>query len=327
VSASPTVRAEVEKLARLLDHDAEDLGFLEAVGPADLRALRRQMTDVLYDRDPAILQGAATAGRLLPAPLVAALAQRTFGPLLSARIAARMDADRAVDLVERLPDAFLADVAAEIDPRRTRDIIVRVPSEKVVRIACELAARGDYMAMGRFVDHLPPVAAQAVLARLSDADLLRIAFVGEEPERLRAVIADLPDERLAGTLRAADRCGLWPEALALAAELDDGRLAELAARQEDDLVDSLLTAAHDEGLWPVVLPMVRRLGDDARRRVLRRPAFRRKAVLAAIVAAATEGGLWDELEALVPLLGAPARREVAAAVARRDGAGPPPVGP
>jgi hypothetical protein len=320
VSASPTVRAEVEKLARLLDHDAGDLAFLEAVESADLRTLREQMTDVLYDRDPAVLQGAATAGRLLPVPLVAALAQRTFGPLLSARIAARLDADRAVDLAERLPDAFLADVAAELDPRRTRDIIVRVPAEKVVRIACELAARGDYVAMGRFVDHLPTAAAHAVVAELSDADLLRIAFVGEEPERLRAVIADLPDERLAGTLRAADRCGLWAEALALAAELDDGRLADLAVRQEDELVDSLLAAAHDEGLWPVVLPMVRRLGDEARRRLLRRPAFRRKAVLRAIVDAAAQAGSWEDLDAVVPLLGAPARREVAAAVARHDGA-------
>jgi hypothetical protein len=321
VTSALKTRAEVEKLARLLHRDPADLAFLEDAAPADVRALREQVTDTLFDDDAAVLERAAAASRRLPNPVVATIAQRAFGPLLSARIASRLEPQRAVELAGRLPDEFLADVAVELDPRRVSAIVAGIPREQIVRIGLVLARRGEHVAMGRFVGLLPQRSVTAVVDALSDADLLRIAFVSEDQEHIEAVIADLPDHRLAGMLGAADADGLWPEALSLAAELGNdriARLAALAAAQDDRVLDSLLAVAQDDGLWPAVLPLVRGLDDDARLRFARRPAFKRKTVLRAAVAAAAECGLWAELLPIVPALTAPARREVATAVAALD---------
>jgi hypothetical protein len=243
--ATLQTRAEVEKLARLLGRDPETLGFLDEVPPADLRRLREQVTDTLYDGDAAALQRTAAAGRVLPPPLVAALAQKAFGPLLSARITSLLEPERAVDLAARLPVDFLADVAVELDPRRTRAVITGVPIDRTVRIAEELTARGEHVAMGRFIGHLEPECLAAVVDALGDADLLRIAFVAEDRDRFGEVLAGLPDERVEGMILAAHEDGLWPEALALVAEVDDDRIPRLAAAaavQDDAVLDGLLDA-------------------------------------------------------------------------------------
>jgi len=124
-------RAEVLRLARLLDRDPDELAYLEALGPADLRALRRRVTETLYDAHDGALRRLAAAGRLLPGALTATLAQRAFGPLLSARLAGLLDLDRAVDVAGRLPPPFLADVAGEMDPRRASALIASISPELI----------------------------------------------------------------------------------------------------------------------------------------------------------------------------------------------------
>jgi hypothetical protein len=243
--ATLQTRAEVEKLARLLGREPSTLGFLDAVPPDDLRALREQVTDALYDVDRAALQRTASAGGMLPPALVAKLAQKAFGPLLSARIASLLEPERAVDLAGRLPVDFLADVAVDLDPRRAHAVIVGMPIDRTVRIARELAARGEHVAMGRFIGHLSPDCLAAVVDALGDADLLRIAFVAEDRDRFENVLGELPDERVTGMIRAAHEYDLWPEALALVTELEDERvprLAALAATQDPAVLDGLTGA-------------------------------------------------------------------------------------
>lgn len=118
VSEALEAQAETLKLARLLDCDAERLIYLEEVPLDDLRALRQQITEVLFTAHEASMRRLATASKLLPVGLVANLGQHTFGPMLSARIAGLLDTDRAVDVATRMPTEFLADVACELDPRR-----------------------------------------------------------------------------------------------------------------------------------------------------------------------------------------------------------------
>ena len=44
-------RAEIRKLSRMLGRESAGLDYLEAVPLADLRALRGQITDVLWNAD------------------------------------------------------------------------------------------------------------------------------------------------------------------------------------------------------------------------------------------------------------------------------------
>jgi hypothetical protein len=89
MSASLHVRPEIAKLASLLDREPADLAYLEKCSADDVRALRDQVTDLLFDSDRHAMQRIATASKVVPVKLVATLGERVFGPLLCARVARR----------------------------------------------------------------------------------------------------------------------------------------------------------------------------------------------------------------------------------------------
>jgi hypothetical protein len=173
-------RAEILKLARLLERDAESLSYLAEVPAADLRALRERVTEVLFTAHEPALRKLAAASRLLPVGLVASLGQHTFGPMLSARITGLLEPTRAVDVASRLPIDFLADAAVELDPRRASAVVGGIPPQRIAEITGELARRREYVTMGRFVGHLDDAALGAALDALDDEDLLHTLLVMED---------------------------------------------------------------------------------------------------------------------------------------------------
>ena len=118
-------RPEVLKLARLLQRDPDTLAYLDGVPEPDLRALRELVTERLFSAQGQALSRLASASKLLPTGLAATIGERTFGPLLCARVAGLLEPSRAVDVAAKLPTPFLADVAIELDPRRAHDVIGR----------------------------------------------------------------------------------------------------------------------------------------------------------------------------------------------------------
>jgi hypothetical protein len=225
-------RAETLKLARLLGCEAEELGYLAGVAAADLRLLRDQATEVLYGGQGAALGRLAAASRLLPVALVAQLAERAFGPVLSARLAGLIEPERAVELAARLPIGFLASLAIELDPRRARDVIARIPPDQIARISSELTRRREYVTMGRFVGALPDASIRAAMGAMDPPTMLEVALVLEDKQRLGDVFALIGPEATDGIIAAAVDAGLAEEALALLDQLDDGQRARLLARPE-----------------------------------------------------------------------------------------------
>src|SRR5579884_3252370 len=185
------LQPEIVKLARLLHRDPEQLSYLEQVPPGDLGLLREQVTEALFNAHDGTLRRLAAASRLLPAGLVASLGQGTFGPMLSARIAGLLEADRAVEIAAKMPTAFLADVAVELDPRRASAVIAGIPPERIFEITAELERRGEYVTMGRFVGHLSDAALHTALEALDDEAFSKTMFVIEEPvdDGVRRVLA------------------------------------------------------------------------------------------------------------------------------------------
>lgn len=182
--------AEIRKLARVLGVPPERFAYLHDVPSADLRQLREQVTSTLFDSHLGVLERMAGASRLLPSSLLAKLAEKAFGPLLSARIAGLVDAGRGVDIAKRLPPGFLADVAAELDPRRAAGIIAGLPEPLVVAVATELTRREDWITIARFVDHLPESTIVASLEVIPDHGLPHVAAMVDDPARV-AYVADL----------------------------------------------------------------------------------------------------------------------------------------
>jgi hypothetical protein len=237
----------VLKLARLLRREPEQLEYLELVSPDDLRALREQVTDMLFDAHDGTLRRLAAASKLLPAGLVATLGQHAFGPVLSARISGLLDPDRAVDIAAKLPSEFLAEIAIDIDPRRASAVIAGMPARQVVDVTHILIRRGDYVTMGRFVGHLSDEALRASVGEFGDADLLRTAFVLEDRDRLDELAELVGEDRIAGLAEVAERDDLWPEAIDLLMNLDRDRVAEGLARLEPDRRELVLERAREQG--------------------------------------------------------------------------------
>lgn len=220
-------RAEAMKLARLLGLLAEDLDYLHPVGAADLRALREQVTEVLFGSQGQALGRLAAASRLLPVSLVAQLAERVFGPVLSARVAGLLEPDRAVELASKLPVPFLADIAVELDPRRAREVIVRIPASQIGAISRELTRRREYVAMGRFVGYLPDASIGAALGAMDGLALLNVAVVLENKAKLPDLVTMIEPERIEQMIRLAAASDLAEEALGLLEHLSEDQRARL----------------------------------------------------------------------------------------------------
>jgi hypothetical protein len=319
VSTALETRAEIIKLARLLGTPADQLGYLERAAPEDLRALREQATDRLFEGDQDRLHKLALASRVLPATIGATIARWALGALLSARVTGLLVPSKAVAIAAHLPASFLADIAVELDPRRAREVIERMPAWQVGEVAAELARRNEHVAMGRFVGYLGDEALTASMEQIDDAGLLRIAFVMVGKDRLDHVLSLLPEGRLAGVMHAADRGGLWPEALDLLDHLSDerqGALAEIATAE--GLLANLTEVAHAEGLWDTVLPVIPHMTEASRLSLARLPIVENREALAAILETAGNHDLWAAILPLVDHLPAGSRDTVASLAADFD---------
>lgn len=312
-------RAEIVKLARVLGTPPDQLGYLERASPRDLQVLRERATDSLYERDRERLHKLALASRMLPSTVAAGIARWALGALLSARITGLLVPHKAIQIAKRLPTAFLADIAVELDPRRAREVIELMPARQVADVAAELTRRGEYVTMGRFVAYLGDDAIKAAMAQIDDPGLLRIAFVMEGKDRLDHVVGLLPDDRLAGVLRAAEQARLWPEALDLLDHLSPqrkGQLAELAASL--GLLEGLTQAAHAERLWDVVLPVVPLMTAATRLGLARLSVVENRDALWGILDSAARFELWEALLPIVDQLPPNSRDMVAALAAEFD---------
>jgi hypothetical protein len=218
---SAAVRGEVLKLARLLQRDPESLRYLEQLDPVDLRELREQVTEMLFSAHGGVLGRLATASRLLPVGVIASIAERALGPLITARIAGMLEPSRAVEVAAKLPGPFLADVAAEIDPRRAGDVIALIPPHQIIEVTRELVHRREYVTIGRFVGRLSASARLAALDVIDSATLAQVAFVVEDEAGLLQLFEDVPAARRRELVDAAAAAGLTGQLLELVARLPD----------------------------------------------------------------------------------------------------------
>ena len=221
MSFAHATRAELMKLARLLDTEVEEIAYLAEAEVAQLRALREQVTEVVFDSGGVALGRLAGASRLLPTGVIAAIAEHAFGPMLAARIAGLLEPGRAADVAAKLPTPFLAQVAPHLDPRRAADVLARIPAERIAEVAAELIAAQEFVTLGRFVGHLPDEAIALAVRAMDDFTALSVAFVLEERSGLERVLSLMDPPRLERLLDAAVGTELWPEVLELLAEVPE----------------------------------------------------------------------------------------------------------
>lgn len=316
--------AEILKLARFLDIDAQQLDILDAVPPADIRALRAQVTHHFFASDHHFFRRLVTASRLLPISLLAMVAEKVLGPMLAARVAGQMDVDRGVGIAERLPTDFLAELCLSLDPDHTQDLIRAMPINRIRDVAKALAKDEEYVTMARFVDIVTEDAIRGVLEDLhDDAALLHIAFFVEDKPRLERILDLLPETRIVRIIEmAAARNDLWPEALSLMEHVGDGwrgRLGDLAASLDTHVLDSMIRSVASEDLWSIVLPVVQCMRPESQARFASHATMQEPEMLRSALHAADREGNWHLVLPLIEQMDDTAKASVARQTDALDG--------
>lgn len=310
-------RAEAHKLGQVLQLANDAALELEALPTERLRDLRLSLYEALARFDARLFRRIAAIFKRLPILLVVWIA-RLAGPLLTARVAGDMPARRAARMAQKLPPAFVADVCRYLDPRSAPDLIHALSHDTILPIALELIRRRDWITTGRFVDFLDDLAIRAVLDQLDDDEsLLRIAFYVESRNRLDHLVRLIPPERLRrAILLAVDESrDLLTEVIALIIHVSYAlkrELGDLAAAQDERVLNRVMAAVHTQGLWADLLPVISVLSQPAQYKVVNLPILRHDpAVLAAILVTAHRRRLWCDVLPLVHHMDQPMREAVA----------------
>jgi hypothetical protein len=222
--------AEIEKLAHQLGVDPSRLDFLSKVPPGDLRKLRGEIGDYLFEADKHHFTKVAAVSRVVPTAIAAKVTEFALPPLIAARTAELLDPAKAADMVTRLSESYLADVSAAMDPTRAPELIEKIPSEQVAKVAAELSRRGEWVVMGGFVSAVSGPALQQALAGLDGEELVRIGFVLDDLSRMDEITALLSDAQLDQMLTAAVDHDLWEELDGVLASLTGTQAARIAGR-------------------------------------------------------------------------------------------------
>ena len=296
MSALLARRAEILKLERLLGTTPGAFNFLEKIDAPAIRALREQMTGVLFDSDRAALQKVAAATKITPTAIAAVIAEKALGPLLCARVAALLPADKAIDISRRLSPDFLAEVCLHLDPRRVQEIIRGTPVSLVVAVSKRLEQQREFVTMARFVDALTLDAIKAVMAETDDVEaLLRTAFFVENPARNNELIALLPKAKLKRLVQVSTTSAeLWVTGLGLMELLTPqwrGEMGALAAELDAAALERIVRFTEQENLWDAELTTLMAMPEAARRQMLESPAFSAPAIRSAIAATAKTRGV------------------------------------
>lgn len=311
-------RAEVDKLGRALGLDPLGLSHLQDIPAEDLRALRQALDERLHTIDASLFRGVARLLRWVPIWFAGWMA-RLFGPLLTARVAGEMPARRGARMAQRLPTPLLAEVCQYLDPRCAHDLILMLPVPVIVEVALELVRRRDWMTTGRFVDALSDEAICAVLEQVHDDEvLLRIAYYVESRDRLDHVVRLLPRERLRQTILLAvePERDVLTEVVSLIVHVSYAlkrELGDLAAAQDESVLDRVVAEAQAQGAWADLLPVISVLSEPAQYKVVNLPVLRRDpAVLASILDTAHRDDLWCHVLPLIRYMDEPMKTAVAA---------------
>ena len=237
---TPPIRVIVElrKLARALELDEDRLGFLGTLPEEDLRTLRRQVGEAMFQADRPSLVRVAALSKAVPVAVAVKLTEAVLPPLIAARTSELLEPHRAAELVSRISPKYLADVSLYMDAARAPEVVAAIPAARVAEVAAELAKREEWIVIGSFVAQVGDEALAASVARFDGEQLLRIALVLDDLSRLDDIGGMLTDGQLDELLVAAAKFALWPELSELVANLAPARVARLAGHYVELAADA-----------------------------------------------------------------------------------------
>lgn len=315
--------AELQKIGQLLGVKSQELEFLQDLPLSELVKLRALSTDKLFNDGRKIFQKLASVTKMLPVGITATIGEKVFSPMLCARIAGEMPYQRAVELAQKMSIHFLTKVALELDPRRVKDIIENIPLDRIRLVTKALLAQKHFMIMGGFVGFIKTDNLKVILNDVDDAEaLLHIGFFIEQKHILSDIMRMLSKEKLRHLIAyMREHKDLWPETLALMIHIEDDlkrELGDMAAAEDEVLLDDLIQTVHRLSLWQDALPLFACLSPNTQYKVINVPSMQTHDILQATVLHTAKFDLWATLLPLVEYM-TPAQRQILAQVVFEQG--------
>ncbi len=212
---------ELQRLARTLDVDPDELDFLADLSPETLHELGEQISDGMFAAHMHQFRKLAALSGAVPSPLAAKITEMAMTPLVSARTAEVLAPERAADMIARLSADYVTEVATRINARRAKAVLAALPAAQVGQIATALALRQEWVVMGALMSYVGDEALSVAVAGLEPHHLLRIGFVVDDHTRLADVVDNLDDDGLHALFRATVEHELWVESDAVLGVLPD----------------------------------------------------------------------------------------------------------
>jgi hypothetical protein len=192
--------AQTHLLADLLGVPAEKVSHLERLGPQNLAQLRMRISDLKFDAQQKQVEMIGKAAPIVPDPVIAMLAEKVVGPVVSAAVAnslAKDHAHRLNGLLRRLRVPFVAQTLRYLDPRTIPTLTEAVPMRVWAPAVRRLLADGHYASAAVLVEQAPVELLIAVEREVDDrAAIARTLAYTTDSQKLEELLAALPQERL-----------------------------------------------------------------------------------------------------------------------------------
>ncbi|WP_051180007.1 hypothetical protein [Nocardia concava] len=195
-----TVRAQLEHLARILDADITEIDRFECLGLPQLRELTDRIARRLFADQTEMFGRISALAPLLPAALIATLAQQAIPPLVAGRGAGAVGLahpQKAAAVIRRLRPDYMADAAPHLDPLAVQILAPSIPTDALLPVAIELLRRHDHDTAGRLIEHLPANHVRYLVAHLTDDEgILRSAALARSDAQLNSLVRTIPRHRM-----------------------------------------------------------------------------------------------------------------------------------
>ncbi|HEY0889728.1 MAG TPA: hypothetical protein VGE38_08975 [Nocardioides sp.] len=299
MSSTPQLgsRLEIAKLAQALGRQPAELSYLATVPAHAIRDLRQRLTTALYARNNVRFQRIASLTRMVPTGVSATIAEKSLGPMLSARVAAMLEPDDAVRLARALEPDFVAELAASLDPGRMAPIVARMPDDLIVDVGRRLLRRKEYVTVGRLVPIVAMEPMLAVIELVGGYEILQVALYVDNPADLERIVDVLPDEKLRAVIESAALAAELDEAVMLIDALSPQAIARIighVVEQDPAVRDLFVRTVHRLGAWETVLTGLALLPADVLPALVNLPVTLDPELMTAVITTARklELGAW-----------------------------------
>lgn len=292
--AAPTARLELFRMAQALQLPPAELSFLASVPAEVLCRARQRLASVLREGNERELPVLVRVARLTPNSLGGRLVDEWLGPLVSARVAERLESGEIAGFLSGTSNNFVVQVLRCMTPEGAKAAAEVLPVDRVQYAVQALVAAGEYVLVGPLLAALPAEVRHGEVAAMVGEALLGVGLLTESTEVLTAITAVMGQDELNRALAATkiggdeDQCEDVIRRICASDRATRVTLLGCLASQGTEFRAAMVATVIGLGVWEELLPSMMALHPSALARLLNVPPMSDEAALVGLMAAGAQ---------------------------------------